>query len=204
MNLEAMTKPELLNQAASLGLTPNAASTKAQLIEQISSRIGEGEPVAANNVAPDPTDDPAALPTETDEEAFAADVSTAPAQSAPVSSTPIVDASAPPVPPPPVRRERRLMRSELKRLVEDFAKRTGVAANTIDRFRFIRDNGLPNPVALFSVSGRRVTKDGPIPFEPVRVYAVDEGDAVRAALDVKGVKIRDRHRWNMTVVLLEE
>lgn len=94
--------------------------------------------------------------------------------------------------------------SDLEKKIAQYAKQHGISPEEVDRFRFLREHGLPNPTCLFRVSGRRGTKAGPIDYEPVEVEATDPADAILRAADQLGISYRDRHRVNFTVVVLEQ
>ena len=97
--------------------------------------------------------------------------------------------------------------SDLEQMVAEHGRQQRMSADEIaqiDRFRFVRDRGLPNPTKLFRVTGRRGTKDGRIDYGPVEIEATDEADAILRAADQLAITYRDRHHVNFTVVVLEE
>ncbi len=97
--------------------------------------------------------------------------------------------------------------SDLERMIKEWGRKEGLTDDQvaqIDRCRFIRDNGLPNPTRLYRVTGRRGTKEGPVDYGPVKVEATDEADAILRAADQLKISYRIRHRVNFTTVCLQE
>ena len=98
--------------------------------------------------------------------------------------------------------------TDLERLIAEHVAKEGLSeseAARLDRFRFIREHGLPNPTRLYRVSGRRAAHgEGRIDMGPIEVEATDEADAILRAADQLGISHRERHRVNFSVVVLEE
>lgn len=97
--------------------------------------------------------------------------------------------------------------SDLERLVQEHAKAKGVSVASIDRCRFIREEGLPVPTRRYKVIGSRSSGQKPIPGPKSLAFeteAVDESDAIRLALDAHDVRPIHRHRWRCQVAVLAQ
>lgn len=90
--------------------------------------------------------------------------------------------------------------SHLTEMIEKACEADGSDPAKVDRFRFIRDNGLPNPRRRYRVTGRQ----GNALVDPVTVDATDESDAIRMAADHRRIQYRDRHKVSFQTAVLEE
>ena len=79
------------------------------------------------------------------------------------------------------------------------------AANyTGDPYRFIRQEGLPNPQRLYRVSAKGPVGKVDTQLPALDIDAVDESDAQRQYLVKKQIKQADAHRFRFRCVVIEE
>lgn len=177
--LDEYKRNELFAFAAKLGISTTQRDTKPELIEKLQDVVRGNEP----------EQDPTSLASPT---------------AYPINSASYVARNAP----TRIVRPSDVENAILARLRQDHPRASDEEiqslARDVDRFRFVRDEGLPAPRRRYRVTARRSGSGGVHVIEPTEVDAVDEGEAKSMVLDQHLVKNNDRHHWAATVVLLEE
>lgn len=192
IDLQTATRNELLKHAQTLGLNVSKTDSKADILaklETINVRP-EGDMyddgVDYDEAVLDPLTDPPRRP---------------PGRVVPKQQT--TDASQAPL----------LRPSRLEQLIRDAVARDNPGASEaelaakaaeVDRFKFLRFEGLPAPRRRYRVTVRSHTDNGLDQRAPYEVDEVDESAARAAALDHYKIPLKMRHRWLATVVTLEE
>lgn len=90
--------------------------------------------------------------------------------------------------------------SDLARMVAEHAKESNTEPHLIDRFKFLRERGLPNPTRLYRVSVRH---NGEI-RDTTEVEAVDESAAINAAAQRLGIPTKAMHSRVFHAIAIEE
>lgn len=89
--------------------------------------------------------------------------------------------------------------SELAKLIETHAAENNVKPESIDPFRFVREQGLPNPTRKYRVYALRAgNASRPVDIE----HATDESDATSQAIAI--LKIQQPHRFTFRHAILEQ
>lgn len=191
IDLQTATRNELLKHAQTLGLNVTKSDSKADILAKLETL----------NVRPeaDTYDD------GVDYDEAVLDPLTDPPRRPPNRVTPAPAKDAAPAP---------LLRpSRLEQLIRDSVARDNPGASEaelaakaadVDRFKFLRFEGLPAPRRRYRVTIRSHTDNGLDQREPFEVDAVDEAAARAAALEHYKIPAKLQFRWLATVVTLEE